>query len=54
MKKHIQDFRIETNAGRIVGHAWTIEQAEYIACKGKGRWIFKFINNQYVAWRQFN
>ena len=46
MKKHIKDFRIETKAGRIVGHAWHIEQAEMIAHKGHGRWIFKWIDNQ--------
>ena len=49
MKKHIKDFRIETKAGRIVGHAWHIEQAEMIAHKGHGRWIFKWIDNQYIA-----
>ena len=54
MKKHIQTFRIENNNGRIVGHAWHIEQAEFIAHQGRGRWVFKWINNEYVALRQYN
>jgi len=54
MKRHIQTFRIETNAGRIVGHAWHIEQAEHIAHKGRGRWVFKWVDGEYIAWRQYN
>ena len=54
MKKHIRDFRIETKSGRVIGHAWTIEQAEFLAHQGKGRWVFKYINNEYVALRQYN
>jgi hypothetical protein len=54
IKKHIKDFRVETKSGRIVGHAWHVEQAEHIAHQGKGRWVFKWIDNQYVALRQYN
>ena len=53
MKKHIQDFRIENNNGRVIGHAWHIEQAEMIAHKGRGRWVLKWIDNQYVVLRQY-
>jgi hypothetical protein len=51
--KYIKDFRVETKSGRIVGHAWNIEQAEHIAHKGRGRWVFKWIDYRYVAYRQY-
>jgi len=54
MKRHIQDFRIENNNGRVVGHAWTIEQAEHIAHKGRGRWVFQWFEGQYICLRQYN
>ena len=53
MKKHIQDFRIENNNGRVIGHAWTIEHAEQLAHQGRGRWVLKWIDNQYVYLRQY-
>lgn len=51
--KYIKDFRVETKSGRIVGHAWHIEQAEHIAHQGRGRWVFKWIDYRYVAYRQY-
>ena len=52
--RHIQEFRIESRAGRVVGHASTIEQAEHLAHQGRGRWVFKWVEGRYVAWRQYN
>ena len=41
MKRYIEQFRVETNRGRIVGHARSVEHAEIIAHQGRGRWIFQ-------------
>ena len=53
MRKYIQQFRIETNRGRIVGHAHAIEAAEGIAHQGRGRWVFRWFEGRYIAWRQY-
>jgi hypothetical protein len=53
MKKYHRDFRIETNGGRVVGHANAIEAAEWIASRGRGRWVFRWFEGRYVAWRQY-
>jgi hypothetical protein len=53
MKKHIKQFRIETNKGRIVGHAHAIEAAEWIASKGRGRWIFRWFEGRYCCAKQY-
>jgi hypothetical protein len=53
MKKYIRPFRVETNGGRIVGHAGAIEQAEYIAGKGRGRWVLRWLYGKYIAVRQY-
>ena len=54
MRKYNKMFRIETNGGRIVGHAHAIEEAERIAHSGRGRWIFRWTDGRYIAWRQIN
>ncbi len=53
MKRYNQLFRIETKKGRVVGHAGAIEAAEFIASKGRGRWVYRWIEGRYVAWRQY-
>lgn len=53
MKKYVQQFRIETNSGRIVAHCQTIEQAEYHASKGRGRWIFRWFEGRYCCAKQY-
>jgi hypothetical protein len=53
MKRYHQYFRIETNGGRVVGHANAIEAAEWIASRGRGRWVFRWFEGRYVAWRQY-
>ena len=53
MKKYNQQFRIETNGGRVVGHAHAIEAAEYIAGRGRGRWVFRWFEGRYIAVRQY-
>ena len=52
-RKYMKQFRVETSAGRIVGHADAIEAAEYIAHRGRGRWVFKWFEGRYVAIRQY-
>ena len=52
MKKYIKQFRIETKGGKIVGHADNIEAAEWIADKGRGRWVMRWTEGRYIAWRQ--
>ena len=54
MRKYNKQFRVETNSGRIVGHAHAIEEAERVAHKGRGRWFFRWIEGRYIAWRQIN
>jgi hypothetical protein len=53
MKKYIKQFRIETNGGRVVGHAGAIEAAEYIAGRGRRRCVFRWFEGRYIAWRQY-
>jgi hypothetical protein len=53
MKKYNSLFRIETNAGRIVGHANAIEAAEAIASNGRGRWIFRWFEGRYCCAKQY-
>ena len=53
MKKYHSKFRIETNKGRVVGHAHAIEAAEHIAGRGRGRWVFRWFEGRYIAWRQY-
>jgi hypothetical protein len=53
MKRYIKQFRVETNKGRIVGHADTAEMAEFIAEKGRGRWVFKYFKGRYCCARQY-
>ena len=53
MKKYIQQYRIETNGGRVVGHANAIEAAEFIAHCGRRRWVFRWFEGRYIAVRQY-
>ena len=53
MKKYVQQFRIETNSGRIVGHACSVEHAEWIAHQGRGRWIFRWFEGRYCLAKQY-
>jgi hypothetical protein len=53
-RKYIKQFRIETNSGKIVGHSDNIESAEWIADKGRNRWVYRWIEKRYIAWRQYN
>ena len=53
-RKHISQFRVETNAGRIVGHADTVEMAERIAHQGRGRWVFRWFEGRYCSAKQYN
>jgi hypothetical protein len=53
MKRYHQYFRIETNKGRVVGHANAIEAAEFIASRGRGRWVFRWFEDRYIAVRQY-
>lgn len=53
MKRYIKQFRIETNGGRIIGHRDTIESAEWIASQGRGRWVLRWFEGRYIAWRQY-
>lgn len=52
-KRYYKRFRIETNAGRIVGHADSIEEAEWFARQGCGRWIFRWFEGSYCCARQY-
>jgi hypothetical protein len=53
MKKYNQQFRIETNGGRVVGHAHAIEAAEAIASSGRGRWVFRWFEGRYCCAKQY-
>jgi len=53
MKRYCKQFRVETNAGRIVGHADSIEHAEYLASRGRGRWIFRWFDGRYCCARKY-
>jgi len=53
MKRYIKSFRVETNAGRIVAHCDTMEQAEWHALKGRGRWVFRWFEGRYCCARQY-
>ena len=53
MKRYIQQYRVETNAGRVVGHACAIEAAEWIAHQGRGRWIFRWFEGRYCCAKQY-
>ena len=53
MKKYHSKFRIETNKGRVVGHAHAIEAAEHIAGRGRGRWVWQWFEGRYIARRQY-
>jgi len=52
-RKYIKRFRVETDGGRIVGHADTVEVAEFIASKGRGRWIFRWFEGRYCCAKQY-
>jgi len=52
-RKYIKRFRVETDGGRIVGHADTVEAAEFIASKGRGRWIFRWFEGRYCCAKQY-
>ena len=54
MKRYyICKFRVETNAGRIVAHCESVEQAEYHAGKGRGRWVFRWYEGKYCMAKKF-
>ena len=52
-KKEKKRFRVETDGGRIVAHADTVEAAEHIASKGRGRWIFRWFEGRYCCAKQY-
>jgi hypothetical protein len=52
-RKYIKLFRIETAGGTIVGHADTIEAAEWMAEKGRSRWVMRWVEGRYIEWRQY-
>jgi len=52
MKKYVMQFRIETNGGKLIAYAASVEEAEYWAGKGRNRWIFRWFEGRYCCARQ--
>lgn len=52
MKAFNGKYLIETNSGRTVCYCDHVEEAEHIAEKGRGRWVFAWFEGKYQCPRQ--